>query len=402
MNFTPIIPTNLRGDVSDALLNKSELLLLESAKLVGSHSIQLLNAVENLLLKVNSYYSNKIESEGTRIADIEKAMRKEYSNDKKIKNLQMLSVAHIEVQKEIITSISMGKSMKPYSKELICAIHFSFYTKDGMDAFLDVSTEDEKVVMVPGKLRHRDVQIKDHVAPVAVEVENLVDRYEYMYGTSLKLRKSLQLIYAMASHHRLAWIHPFLDGNGRTSRLALDATLRYMGFEGYGLWNISRGLARDQKGYREALRQADLPRRGDYDGKGELTAEGLERFVDFMLNIALNQVRYMGDFLKMDSLARRMELFVQRVEDGMVPAIKGTLPAHAGKLLNHLLLHGECIRGDIKKVIDKGESTATKMTRALLDMELIASDNYKAPVRININSGMASFIFPDLVPEELD
>lgn len=40
-------------------------------------------------------------------------------------------------------------------------------------------------------------------------------RFEAAYQSDSKLKK---LVGVAASHHRLAWIHPFLDGNGRVAR----------------------------------------------------------------------------------------------------------------------------------------------------------------------------------------
>jgi len=37
MDFTPITPTDLNGNIDSKLLEKADLLLLESAKLIGSH-----------------------------------------------------------------------------------------------------------------------------------------------------------------------------------------------------------------------------------------------------------------------------------------------------------------------------------------------------------------------------
>lgn len=54
--------------------------------------------IARLLRHINSYYSNRIEGEHTTPADIEKAVKKEFSADDEKKRLQNLSVAHIEVQ----------------------------------------------------------------------------------------------------------------------------------------------------------------------------------------------------------------------------------------------------------------------------------------------------------------
>jgi Fic family protein len=79
------------------------------------------------------------------------------------------------------------------------------------------------------------------------------------------------------------WIHPFLDGNGRVTRLYTDACFHKLPLSGYGLWNISRGLARRRDDYMSALTQGDAPRRNDLDGRGNLSNEGLVKFCDFFL-----------------------------------------------------------------------------------------------------------------------
>ena len=135
MNFTPIAPTDIKGNINSSLLEKANKLLIEAAKLEGSHTPQILQAVKNLLYTVNSYYSNKIESEGTHIVDIEKAMQQEYSKDTKKRNLQILSLTHIEVQKECEAYFKTNPTASAYDKEFILGIHKSFYSKEGMEPF---------------------------------------------------------------------------------------------------------------------------------------------------------------------------------------------------------------------------------------------------------------------------
>ena len=93
MDFTSIIPTNLDGTIDEQLLIKAEKICTQSAMLVGTYNDNIINELKILFRKVNSYYSNKIESEGTHPIDIEKAMRKDYSTDEQSKKLQLLSLA---------------------------------------------------------------------------------------------------------------------------------------------------------------------------------------------------------------------------------------------------------------------------------------------------------------------
>lgn len=74
--------------------------------------------IARLLRHINSYYSNRIEGEHTSPSDIEKAVKKVYSNDDSKKRLQMLSVAHIEVQKQIDERFESGEDLSVCSAEL--------------------------------------------------------------------------------------------------------------------------------------------------------------------------------------------------------------------------------------------------------------------------------------------
>jgi len=44
-----------------------------------------------------------------------------------------------------------------------------------------------------------------------------------------------------AAHHRLNYIHPFPDGNGRVSRLMSHAMAQVADIGAHGLWSVPRG-----------------------------------------------------------------------------------------------------------------------------------------------------------------
>ena len=81
-----------------------------------------------------------------------------------------------------------------------------------------------------------------------------------------------------AAHHRLNYIHPFPDGNGRVSRLMSHAMALKAGIGAHGLWSVSRGLARgldSGREYKTWMDRADTPRQGDLDGRGNLSRRAL-------------------------------------------------------------------------------------------------------------------------------
>ena len=274
MYFTPILPTDLSGNIDLELLSLAEDVCIKSAMLKGTHNFQVIDELKNLLRTTNSYYSNKLESEGTHPIDIEKAMRQDYSNDTKKKNLQLLSLSYIETQK-YVEKYSSEENNNPFSKEFILNIHKEFYSKPGMEAFLKIKQNDTYIDMTPGKLREQDVSIGNHIAPKHSELNSIMNTYENLYKIPANSTQALKLIYALSSHHRIVWLHPFLDGNGRVSRLLLDGVFMHIGLEGYGLWNISRGLVRNSNSYKKMLQYADMPQQGTTDGRGPLSLRGV-------------------------------------------------------------------------------------------------------------------------------
>ncbi len=392
MHFTPIAPLDLQGTIPSALLELSEEVCLKSAQLTGAHASCTLQAIKDLLRIVNSYYSNRIESQGTHPIDIEKAMRQEFSTDSKEKNLQLLSLAHITTQK----SIEKLNALDPYTEAFIRSIHHDFYSHEGMNSFLTLSYEGQEKKMVAGEYRDCDVKIGEHIPPVSATLASSMATFEKLYTLSTQQGTQAQkLIYALSSHHRLVWIHPFLDGNGRTSRLVLDGAL--IKLQGYGLWNISRGLARNLGGYKSALANADLPKYGEFDGRGVLSTKTLEAFVRFMLECSLDQISYMERYLKLSELSSRIENYVKKVHDGGFDQIR--LPKKCDRLFKHLLLVGESPRIALAHAIDVSERTMTSMIKELLEKGYLKTDTQKGPVRLHLNTHFASWLFPELIPE---
>lgn len=397
MTFTPIAPTNMGGEFDDELLLWSERICMKSAALVGGHNQDVIDEVRELLRITNSYYSNRIESEGTHPINIEKAMRKEFSQDQNEQKLQKLSVAHIYVQRKIDHLIVSGIS--PFDVSFVKSIHREMYSQDGMDKFLEITVEagGESVRMVPGEFRTRGVAVGSYVAPESEEINALSTEYAHQYGLAFRQPSTVKkLLYALSSHHRLVWIHPFLDGNGRVSRLVLDGAIMGSGINGYGLWNISRGLAKNVDDYKKYLKHADMKRQGAYDGKGDLSAAALREFVVYMLTMAEDQIDFMGKLLKMDALATRIEKYVTLVNNGVLGIEE--LPKGSANIFKHLLIHGESSRGSMAEVIGAKERTTTNVVQELLRRNFLASPSPKGPIRLKFTAHMGSYIFPDLLP----
>ena len=390
MDFTPLLPNDVNGNIDAELLLMAEELCIKSATLAGSHAPQVLYGIKELLRKVNSYYSNQIESEGTHPIDIDKATRQEFSSDSKEKQLQQLSLVHIEVQKYVEHYFTQEQT--PYSRAFILDVHRELYSHLDMAYFLQIEDKEnhKTIEMVPGKLRESNVRVGQHIAPDYSEIPSFFNKYELLYRVPSHATQAKQVIFALASHHRLMWIHPFLDGNGRTARLVLDGIFSSMSLEGYGLWNISRGLSRRSEDYKRNLALADMVRQGDLDA--------FISYIKFMLEIALDQVDFMNKNLKMNSLHARIESYVRLSKEGLFGT--KSLPKYSELLFKELLMVGEVSRGKVMNIIHTKERTATTLIKELIQMDFLESDTPKSAIRLKFNAHFASYIFPELIPQK--
>jgi len=145
--------------------------------------------------------------------------------------------------------------------------------------------------LVPGQLRsqsERNVKVGRHMAPSWESVDRMLQRLSGVYSASPD--SVARLLGVAAYHHRLAFVHPFDDGNGRLARLLSHLQLSRLGLNAH-LWSLSRGLARRRDEYWARLRNADQPRRGDLDGRGQLTQAGLVEFMAFFLEVCQEEIQ---------------------------------------------------------------------------------------------------------------
>ena len=206
------------------------------------------------------------------------------------------------------------------------------------------------------------------------------------------------MIAAAASHHRLAWLHPSLDGDGRVTRLFTHAYLIKARVDGHRLWMVSRGFARRRDDYIAALVSADTPRKSDVDGRGNLSDEGLSQFCEFFIQTALDQVAFMGGLLELDGLENRMTAYIQR------RATLNEIDPTSAFLLRDVLVRGEVTRGEASRITGKPERTARRIVNTLLEENLLTSDTPKGALRIGFPTKAVGYYFPRLYPEgvELD
>jgi Fic family protein len=374
----------------EALENLAFDLAREASELSGQLHPTVRLSVADLVRSMNCYYSNLIEGHNTHPRDIDRALAEDYSADPHKRDLQLEARAHIEVQRMIDARADFPKS--PASRAFIEWTHREFCSRLP-NTLLTVENPDthERLQVVPGESRQRGVAVGRHVPPSAEDLPAFMDRFEQVYASE-RLTKPRRAVAAAAAHHRLLWIHPFLDGNGRVTRLMSHAMLLDLGV-GSALWSISRGLARRSTEYKRLLMAADAPRKGDLDGRGALSQSALIDFCAFFLECCLDQVRYMRELLEPAELQRRIELYVRDEEAA------ARLPKRSFALLREALLSGDLDRGRVPRLIDVSERTARRVISALVEKKLLVSESHKAPLRLGFPIDVVERWFPRLYPD---
>jgi Fic family protein len=379
-------------------LEDPALALIREANALGSllHPITR-RSVAELLRWVNTYHSNLIEGHATRPLDIERALAGWLAPSSERRSLQLEARAHVEVQRLVEERLDAEPELGITRPKFLSFLHREFYERMPSEwrVVTDPRSERSRQV-VPGQIRDEDVEVGRHVPPPASSLPRLMDHFAEVYDPA-RLHGLLQIIATAASHHRLLWIHPFLDGNGRVARLFTDAYLRKAGLGGHGLWTASRGLARNRARYLDALAAADSERRNPYDGRGAFSREALAGFVRFFLDTSLDQVRFMGSLLQLDALRARIEGYVERrIKGGLGPK----LAPPALHLLVEALLGGEVARGDAARVTGTSDRSARRIVSLLVKEKLLVSETPKGPLRLGFPIKVVGFYFPLLFPED--
>jgi Fic family protein len=346
-------------------------------------------ALADLVRSMNCYYSNLIEGHDTHPVDIERALKNDYSTDRTKRDLQLEARAHITVQQWLDAGNLRGRSVTP---EGIREIHRRFceLLPDDM-LWVEEPETHERLRAVPGELRGHDVKVGRHIAISPGAIPRFLAHFERVYSG---VGKTDAILASAAAHHRLLWIHPFLDGNGRVTRLMSHCML-LDALDTGGIWSVSRGLARNVEAYKGHLASCDLQRRNDLDGRGNLSEEELASFTRFFLGVCLDQVTFMEELVQPDRLRTRILLWAE--EETRL----NKLPAKAGAVIEAVLYRGELPRGEVANVLGLTPRHTRRIVSALLDRGVLASKGPRDPLTLAFPAALASRWMPGLFPEQI-
>ena len=369
-------------------------LTAKAHRLAGQLHPNVQAAVGALVRSMNCYYSNLIEGHNTHPIDIDRALRADYSDDAEQRALQLEARAHIEVQTlldnaETAPSPELGGAVT--SPEFVRALHREFCRRlpDTL-LWIEDPYSGERLRVVPGDLRPRYVKVGRHVPISPGAVPRFLARLDTAYRGP-ELGRIDRILAVPAAHHRLLWIHPFLDGNGRVARLMSHAMLRTTGV-GTSLWSISRGLARRAGDYKQLLMGADERRRNDVDGRGALSEAGLADFCEFFLQTCVDQVDFMASLIEPATLFARIEAWAAE------EVRSGRLHPKSSALIREAFQMGSLDRGRAPMITGLGERQARSVLSRLIERGVLASTSHRAAVYLQFPSALAERWFPSLYP----
>ena len=393
--FEPLLPAD---SVLGPLLERSSDLSRAATALGNTAGQTAQLELRKLLRSMNSYYTNRIEGEHTRPSDIERALQQDFSAQADLARKQRLAVAHIRTEAvceaELDHRRTQGEATDAaarwlYTPEALTWLHAQLF--DGLPAS-DLTLADGSQ-MVPGQFRQRAVAVGRHEAPTAASLPLFLARWAEVYGRAR--RGEASIVALAAAHHRLAWTHPFLDGNGRVTRLHTHLVLHALGLTN-GLWSPLRGFARTEARYKALLQAADEHRRGDLDGRGNLTQAGLVDWIHYTLDVCIDQVQFMAQQLQVGSMRDR----IQAALAFEAATIQSGVREEALLPLHYLFAtQAELGRADFKTMTGLGDRLATQLLTSLLRRGFLATDSAYGKVRFAIPRHALRFYFPALWPE---
>lgn len=290
----------------------------------------------------------------------------DYSKDARKRDLQLEARAHITVQKWIDGGGLTGRAVTSAG---ICEVHRRFYEEPPDDLLWaeDPATR-ERVRVIPGELRKKHVQVGAYIAVSPGAVPRFLRRFEEVYRG---VGKTESILGAAAAHHRLVWIHPFVDGNGRVARLMSHAMLLKTLDTG-AVWSVARGLARNVDEYKGHLAACDRTRRNDLDKRGNLSEEALAAFTDFFLRTCIDQVTFMEELMQPNRLRARILLWAEE------EIRLNILPPKSGNILEAVLYRGELPRADAAGAVGAGERHARRIVSSLMERGVLTADSARA------------------------
>lgn len=381
--FEPLLPSSR---LLSELKERGDQIARASLLLQGGAHPTALTVLRRLVRSMNSYYSNRIEGQSTHPLYIAQALTRSFADQPDIAAKQRLALAHVEAEEALERLVQAG--VNPLTSEFTIQAHRELYERlDPADRRSEEGTPIE-----PGAVRTTDVAVHRHQPPTHASLPRFLARFDQVYGKQWVMSELPHVV--ACAHHRMAWVHPFADGNGRATRLQTHAALWTLSG---GLWSVNRGFARRRDEYYVRLSEADMARQGDLDGRGNLSERMLAQWCHFFLEICEDQVSFMSKLLDLPNMRTRLAQLAavrrQEREKDLIyrPGVE--------LLLYHLFAAGPLSRGEFQQLTGLPQRTAARVLKGLLDDGIVSSESRNSEVHLALPLDALPILLPGLYPE---
>lgn len=392
VTFDPALPAKRLGELKDM----AQAVIVASATLEGRIAPETAEALGDRLRFLNSYHSNLIEGHKTSILDIEAALQKVYLADEDKRYAQELCAAHVQTERVLMKEILARPPENICGLDFVGRIHRLFYAQlPARHQFTHNHGGFTRHSVAAGQLRDGRISLdggRTAHGPDAGSLPAMFAAFSRVYDPA-NFHGDERLIAAAASHHRLMWLHPFRDGNGRVGRLFSGLYLACIGINRGNLWSLSRGFSRNKQWYMTNLQSADSPA----EDRQAFDQEYFADYCLYFLERCLDQIQFMDKVLGLNRIDARIEGYIKdrdKARGALQP-----LDTRAGRLLKALFLQGSIARGAAKRVLgmdSQSDRQARRIVSQLIQEGLVRSASHRAPLTIGFPAKVLRSYFPDV------
>lgn len=201
---------------------------------------------------------------------------------------------------------------------------------------------------VAGKYRKIQVTVGHYLPPEPSKVPYLMQKFVQWLQNPQPSQLS-PILYIGIAHYQVVAIHPFEDGNGRTTRVLTTLMLVQNGYDMTSFFALESYYNRDRRAYYRALNSADQYRT---DGEPDLT-QWLEYYVEGMLIEAERARSRIEELLEKSNLSKRNVW----ISNAQMDILKLTFEKKTAKIADYLKISGLSRKGTynvVEKLVQQG------------------------------------------------
>ena len=324
-----------RYTITDQLLANIKQITILVQELNNRHFSQpVLLEMERVARAISTYASTSIEGNPLPLTDVKKILKSKPENIRD-------SEREILNYNQALIFLELQRVRKNFTLTLRTILKIHKQVTDGLLPRSDIGTLRQKPVVVHNPRTRKIVYLPPDVEIVQSLMNELVEFIHRESGTIDPL------ILAGIFHKQLVIIHPFMDGNGRTTRLVTKALLANMGLDTFNLFSFENYYNQNVTKYFQMV--------GEYGDYNDLVQK-----IDFTIWLEYFTGGIIDELLRVEKLLPK---------GGTTPETR--LEVHHHAILDFIQKNGFIFDRDYSKITDRAKATRVLDFQKLLDLGMI-------------------------------